>query len=235
MAINGKQKSVIGTLITNRTKGTGCKQCAGQILVSGKNDLETLFPEIAAEWDFEENSGVLPSQVFSNTNKKYSWICKNGHKWKASPNSRTSGRGCPYCSGNLVWVGFNDLATTHPDIAAEWHPTKNCGLTPTQVSKGYSKKVWFLCPTCNKAYDSYIGNKIKGYGKCPFCSPRKTRARLVLQVETGLYFRTLREAAESIGTEDIRCIQQCCVGITKTAYGYHWQYAERSESTPSMD
>lgn len=218
------------TLITNRTKGTGCKQCAGQILIPGVNDLETLYPSIAAEWDLENNPGVLPSQVFPNTNKPYSWICKNGHRWQASPNSRTSGRGCPYCSGNLVWSGFNDLATTHPSIAAEWHPTKNGTLTPTQISKGYNKKVWFLCPTCKNAYDSYIGNKIKGYGKCPFCSPRKTRARFVLQVETGQYFKTLKEAAKSIGTEDIRKIQACCAGRASSAHGYHWKYVDRIAS-----
>ena len=167
-------------LVSNRTKGTGCKQCAGQVLNPGKNDLETLYPLIAAEWDYEENDGILPSQVFPNTNKSFHWKCSLGHKWEASPNSRTSGRGCPYCSGNLVWVGFNDLATTHQSIAAEWHPYLNGELLPSQVSKGYSKKVWFLCPVCHNAYDSFIGNKIKGYGKCPYCSPRKTRARAVL-------------------------------------------------------
>ena len=215
-------------LISNRAKGTGCKRCAGQILIPGTNDLETLFPDVAAEWDYENNSGVLPSQVFPNTNKTYNWICKYKHKWKTSPNSRTSGHGCPYCSGNLVWVGFNDLATTHPKIAAEWHPSKNGELLPTQISKGYNKKVWFLCPICKNAYESYIGNKLKGYGKCPYCSPRKTRARYILQMETGQYFKTLKAAANSIGIMDIRQIQRCCVGKSQTAHGYHWKYVENT-------
>lgn len=217
------------TLVANRTKGTGCKRCAGQVLIAGKNDLGTLYPDIAAEWDQVNNHGVTPSQVFPNTNKAYSWVCRYGHRWQASPNSRTSGRGCPYCSGNLVWVGFNDLATTHPEIAKEWHPSKNGDISPTQISKGYNKKVWFLCPNCNHSYDSYIGNKIKGYGKCPYCSSRKTRARYVFQVETGCHFRTLKEAAKSVGTEDIRQIQMCCAGKCMTAHGYHWKYIEVSE------
>jgi CRISPR/Cas system-associated protein Cas10 (large subunit of type III CRISPR-Cas system) len=118
------------------------------------------------------------------------------------------------------------LATTHPDIAAQWHPTMNGELLPTQVSKGYKYKVWFLCPVCNNPYDSLISNKINGYGKCPYCSPRKTRARKVLQVETGVTFKTLKEAAKSIGKEDYRQIWMCCKGKCKTAYGFHWKYTE---------
>lgn len=218
------------TLVTNRAKGTGCKQCSGQVLIPGKNDLETLYPDIAAEWDYDENADITPSQVFPKTNKSYNWICKYGHKWKTSPNSRTNGRGCPYCSGNYVLEGFNDLTTSHPEIAAEWHPTLNGELLPTKVSKGYTKKVWFLCLVCGNAYESFIGNKIKGYGKCPYCSPRKTRAHLVLQVESGMYFRTLKEAARSIGIEDIRQIQSCCVGRCSTAHGYHWQYVDERDA-----
>lgn len=218
------------TMITNRTKGTGCKRCAGQVLIPGVNDLASQYPEIAAEWDYERNEGVQPNQVFSQSNKTYAWKDRYGHTWMTSPNARVRGTGCPYCSGNEVWEGFNDLATTHPQIAAEWHPRKNGSLLPTQVSKGYTKKVWFLCPDCDNSYDTYIGNKIKGYGKCPYCSPRKTRAKNVLQVETGLRFKTLKEAAKSVGREDYRQIHMCCVGRCKTAHGFHWEYVEEDES-----
>ena len=209
--------------INNRYKGTGCKRCAGQVLISGTNDLQTIFPNMAAEWDYENNS-CPPTLVFSNSNKKYNWVCAFGHKWKASPNSRSKGTGCPICSGNIVLEGFNDLQTTHPEIAMQWHPTKNNGLLPTQVSKGFNKKVWFICFSCQNSYESFIGNKIKGYGKCPFCATRKTRAQCVVQIETGMRFKTLKEAAMSIGKEDIRLIQMCCKGHCKTAYGFHWKY-----------
>lgn len=32
------------------------------------------------------------------------------------------------------------MATTHPDLAKEWHLIKNQGLTPQQVFKGSNKK-----------------------------------------------------------------------------------------------
>jgi hypothetical protein len=211
--------------VSNRCKGTGCKKCAGQVVVSGENDLQTLFPAIAAEWDFEKNNNS-PSSVFSKSNKKYHWLCKLGHSWQASPNGRVMGRGCPICSGNKVLEGFNDLQTTHPEIAKQWHPTKNNELLPSQISKGYTKKVWFICESCQNAYESYVGNKIKGYGKCPFCTIRKTRAKKVVQIETGKCFKTLKEAALSVGKTDIRQIQMCCKGRCNTAYGFHWEYSD---------
>lgn len=209
--------------ISNRTKGTSCPKCSERILIIGKNDLETLYSDIAKEWDYNKND-ILPSMVLAHSNIKYHWVCSLGHSWKASPNTRTSGRGCPVCSGNKVLEGFNDLYTTHPDVAAEWHPTLNGNLKPTQVSKGRKHKVWFLCPVCKNGYEAYVYNKINGYAKCPFCSQRKTRAKYIIQLETGKKFHTLKEAAQSLGKNDYRLIQMCCKGRCSTAYGYHWEY-----------
>lgn len=211
-------------LINNRSKGTGCKKCAGQVLIPRKNDLGTLFPDIAAEWDFEKNNGISPEMVFPMTNKKYHWICKNGHRWESNCNNRVNGKGCPYCAGNKVLLGFNDLKTTYPEIAAEWHPTKNGNLSPENTSMGHVGKVWFLCPTCKHSYESTIGNKRKGFGKCPYCSSRKTRAMKILNVDTGMVFDTLKEAAAFVGKTNIDNIRVCCLGRTNTAYGYHWEY-----------
>ena len=48
--------------INNRTKGTQCPYCSGRKVLKGFNDLETLRPEIAAEWS-ERNLPLTPSQV----------------------------------------------------------------------------------------------------------------------------------------------------------------------------
>ena len=214
--------------VNKRNKAKGCKRCNGKLLVSGENDLATLFPEIALEWDYEKNGSVLPSSVFPNCNKKYNWKCKFGHEWEASPNTRMKS-GCPVCSSNKVVEGINDLATTCPEIAKQWHPTKNGSLLPTQVTKSCKYKVWFLCDRCGNSYEALIRNKNKGYGGCPFCSERKTRAKRVHLVEKGLYFDTLKEAAAYMGKSSIANIQLCCSGKTQTAYGYHWEYREREE------
>ena len=154
-------------IIANRAKGTGCKNCSNQILHSGINDLQTLFPEIAKQWDYDKNGKLTPNQIFPKSNKKVWWKCNKGHSWQATPGTRTRGCNCPYCSGNKVWIGFNDLLTTHNELAAEWNYNKNVELTPQKVSAGYTKKVWWKCSKCGCEYQAYIGNRIKGYGcKC---------------------------------------------------------------------
>ena len=46
--------------------------------------------------------------------------------WRPSWPHRPPGNGCPYCGNRKVLEGFNDIATTHPHIAAQasgWDPT----------------------------------------------------------------------------------------------------------------
>lgn len=82
-----------------RTKAnTGCPYCSGRYVIKGENDLETVNPDLAAEWDYEKNGSLLPSDVKSGTNKSVYWKCSYGHSWKASINSRSAGVGCPLCS-----------------------------------------------------------------------------------------------------------------------------------------
>ena len=159
-------------IIANRSKGTGCKNCSNQILHSGKNDLEALYPHIAQQWDYTKNGNLMPNQVFPKSNKKVWWKCDKGHMWQSSPNSRTSGRNCPYCMGNKVWIGYNDLSTTHKELASEWNYKKNGDLTPQMVSAGCGKKIWWLCSKCGCEYQAYISNRLKGFG-CK-CSSKRT-------------------------------------------------------------
>lgn len=77
--------------------------------------------------------------------KKVWWLCEKGHEWTAVIHSRANGTKCPICTNTKVLNGFNDLATTHPQLTKEWHPTKNIDILPTQISAGSNKKVWWLC------------------------------------------------------------------------------------------
>ena len=79
--------------------------------------------------------------------------------------------GCPYCANKLVYRGYNDLATTHPELAAEWHPTKNENLTPQDITFGSGKKVWWQCKN-NHEWEASVDNRTKGRG-CPVCSSRR--------------------------------------------------------------
>jgi Pyruvate/2-oxoacid:ferredoxin oxidoreductase delta subunit len=83
------------------------------------------FPDIAAEWHPTKNGNMTPSCISIGSHKKCWFYCKNGHEWQTELRSRTLYKNnCPYCSGQKV-CDDNCLATKSPDIAAEWHPTKN--------------------------------------------------------------------------------------------------------------
>lgn len=76
------------------------------------------------------NLPATPQNVTYGTRDEYWWQCEKGHRWQAPVKSRTSGRGCPYCSTRRLQPGVNDFATRFPDIAAQWHPTKNGAFQP---------------------------------------------------------------------------------------------------------
>ena len=80
----------------HRSRGRGCPYCARQ-----KVTLETSLlkenPALAKEWHLINNERLTPRDVFAGTGKKVWWICKRGHEWKATINSRNQGRGCPFC------------------------------------------------------------------------------------------------------------------------------------------
>ena len=85
--------------VSNRSAGKGCPYCGGTKVLSGFNDLRTVTPWIAEEWDDERNGNLKPEHVFPYTNRKVWWKCENGHHWKSTINSRQKGAGYPYCHG----------------------------------------------------------------------------------------------------------------------------------------
>ena len=87
-------------------------------------------PRVAAMWNPTANS-VSPEEVTCGSNRRIALICpkcgygKNG-EWRPSiAGACRTGGGCPACSGKVLVEGVNDVATVHPEIAAQWHPTLN--------------------------------------------------------------------------------------------------------------
>ena len=123
---------------------TGCPYCSHNKVLAGFNDLATLLPDIAAEWS-DRNYPLLPTQVTVFANRKAWWKCKDcGREWNTLISTRSGGSKCPYCSGYIFLKGFNDLQTTHPEIASEWSE-KNLPLKPDEVNAKSRKNVWWKC------------------------------------------------------------------------------------------
>lgn len=84
--------------VDNRVKGRGCPYCGNKAVLQGYNDLQTVFPSIAAEWHPSKNGSISPQNVVCESTKKVWWKCRKcGHEWQTSINVRTRGHGCPIC------------------------------------------------------------------------------------------------------------------------------------------
>ena len=159
--------------VQSRNSGRGCPYCASQKLLVGFNDLTTRNPKLALEWHPTKNGGLTPKNVMPGTNKKVWWLCEKGHEWENSVNVRNGGNGCPYCTNQIVLKGYNDLATLNPKLASEWHSTKNGELTPSSVTPGSNKKVWWICEKGHE-WQASVSTRNKGHG-CRDCYMLKRR------------------------------------------------------------
>ena len=158
-------------VVSHRTAGRSCPYCAGKRVLKGFNDLGTLYPQIAKEWDYDKNDGLTPVAVSPNSHKKIWWKCANGHEWEASVSNRTkNGSSCPYCKGKKAILGVNDLVSVNPSLAAEWHPTKNGNLRPFDMMGSSKRKIWWKCFEGHE-WQATLDSRSKGHG-CPYCSGR---------------------------------------------------------------
>lgn len=194
-------EAAVGT----RATGVGCPYCAN-LLVSKENSLATKFPNLIEEWNTKKNGSLTPDDVVAGSNKKAWWICKKGHEWKASIGARTgpNGTGCPVCSGNKT-IKETSLAAIRPEIAAEWHPTKNKDLSPEQISPQTSKKVWWQClKNPEHVWKTGVSNRFNGNG-CPYCSGRKvTKQTSLLALNPELSKQWHPTKNDDLTPEDVR-------------------------------
>lgn len=154
--------------VNNRDRGTGCPDCSGQRTRQGFNDLSTHRPDLAAEWHPTKNT-LTPQEVTARSGHRAWWQCELGHEWQAAVGHRSNGSGCRVCSGQQAHFGFNDLGTLKPDLASEWHPTKN-NLSPMEVTTGAAKKAWWRCPLGHE-WRAAVYSRVSGKG-CPCCAGR---------------------------------------------------------------
>jgi hypothetical protein len=148
------------TPIKNRAiMKNNCRVCMNQEVLFGFNDLATQYPKIAIEaygWD--------PRAVISGSNIDREWRCPLGHIYKNNPGARTRGQGCSICAGKKILIGFNDLETTHPDIARESY-----GWDPQKIFGGNHSRKTFKCPNGHK-YNATIKDRTSNSSGCPTCA-----------------------------------------------------------------
>lgn len=157
-------------------KGASCPICANKKVLPGYNDLATTNPKLAKEFHPTKNKDLTINTIPKGYSKKIWWICEIGHEWEASPYVRDrTGSRCLTCINQKVVKGFNDLETTNPYIASQWHPVKNGEKKPDSVTSGADQKVWWL-GICGHEWDAKISSRASTNSRnrgCPICSNKK--------------------------------------------------------------
>ena len=81
----------------DKNKKHGYPYCSGNLVIKWKTDLQSKFPDIVKEWNFDKNM-IMPDAVSAFSGKKVWWKCKEGHEWQATVSNRVNGNGCPRCN-----------------------------------------------------------------------------------------------------------------------------------------
>jgi hypothetical protein len=137
--------------------------------VTAEYNLAKLYPDLAKEWHPTKNGDLKPTGVAPKSSEKVWWKCEKEHEWPATVSNRSNGRGCPYCAGQKVCED-NNLEFLYPNLAKEWHPTKNGDLNPSDVTPGSHQKVWWKCLKKPKhEWPATVNNRARGSG-CPYCA-----------------------------------------------------------------
>jgi hypothetical protein len=142
-------------------QNNGCPSCNGR-----SKPVSEELPHLLAEWS--SVNVYSPDVITAGSTKRITWSCPQpGHlDYVMAPIERRAGYGCHQCV-----LDKQSLAVAVPKVAAEWHPTKNHPLLPTEVMKGTGRKAWWLC---SKGHEwetviSYRTSPRSSTG-CPICA-----------------------------------------------------------------
>lgn len=161
-------------IINNRIKGSNCPQCGRmkQSLSRKKSIPEgKKVKNYKTFMNFWDDCNVLDPNLLSyGSHSLVSLICPSCHyRFKRSPHSF---KGCPVCSNRIALPGFNDLLTTHPNIAKMWDFKKN-EKTPSNICAGSTKKFYWLCKNGHSSFCS-VKQKVRDGISCKECSYRES-------------------------------------------------------------
>lgn len=126
------------------------------------------FPDLLNEWDTKKNGGIEPYEIHAGSARSVWWKCSKGHEWEDRVGVRT--RNSTVCK-KCALENYN-LENTYPDVAKEWHPTKNGNLTPDSVTPMNGKKIWWICEKGHE-WEAKVLNRTGNKSGCPRCNVSK--------------------------------------------------------------
>jgi hypothetical protein len=191
---------------------------------------------LVAQWDYDKNIDC-PSDISAGSNKMKNWSCNKApdHKWIARASDRTGKHGCPCCSGKKI-VLSNCLATTHPTIASQLHPTLNDVFTAYNIGAGSNKKPYWQCEkNPDHAWTARVSDRVKGRG-CPICNEYKGEKIIREYLEkNSIYFKSQYKFKKFFGIFDFVVKHSNFTGILEFNGEQHYYPVSFGSKKPDAD
>ena len=163
-------------VVAKRTAGRGCPKCSGKRVLTDRNRLSILRPDISAEWG--DRNKRTPDSVSVGSNVKVWWTCRVcGYSWRATVGARCiNGKGCRQCAGHVL-TDKNSLTEVRPDLTAEWADKKD--INTVQAGSGFV--AWWKCKVCAHEWQAAVYDRVHGCGclKCRWAPTDENRLTTV--------------------------------------------------------
>lgn len=171
-------------IVMNRVRqGDGCPYCSGRYATK-ENNLAVKYPELAAEFNLEKNYPLTPYNVTSSSPRRFWWKCAKDHEWQSARVRLGIVQSCPYCVGRKA-THDNHLGITDPEVAKQYHPTKNL-VSLEKIRYGSRTRRWWICEESHE-WESSVSSRtrIRGTG-CPECSPTPRTSKIEIEIRKAL-------------------------------------------------
>lgn len=104
----------------------------------------------------------------AKSTKSVRWKCHVcGYEWKQQIKTRVNGGECPSCSNRCAITGYNDLASTEPELMKEWDYSKN-KIDPTKILRTAYNCAWWKCEF-GHSWNAPICDRTLGDCSCKEC------------------------------------------------------------------
>ncbi len=159
--------------------------------------------------EFSPNNAKKTRDISYGSADNYFWICPEyKHEYDMSVALRTSLRcNCPYCAGQRLLVGFNDLWTTHPHVA-KLLKNKQRGY---EITAGTHKKEDFQCEQCGLEKNVVVKSVTQSGFSCPRCSdgisyPEKFVFNLLEQLDIDFKYQQIFVWSKNVPNDNSKLI-----------------------------
>jgi hypothetical protein len=170
-------------------------------------------PDLAAEADHERAAamGLDFAHIAPGTKVPLPWqhpVANDGtHRWLQAGTSRVHMRaGCSVCRGYRA-DHTTSLATLAPELAKQWHPTRNRDRTPATVTPGSRRMASWLCTQCTYDWYARVSSRALDGNGCPRCAGQEALpgdATTLAVAQPQLYAELDVDGVRALGLDPLR-------------------------------